>query len=88
MKLTMEVDCTPEEARRFFGLPDVQHMNEEIMNKFITAFQEGQLNMMNPETLMKLWMPFGPRGIEEFQNLMRKAMGQATFGESSSSKKR
>ena len=23
MKMTVEVDCTPEEARRFLGLPDV-----------------------------------------------------------------
>ncbi len=28
MKFTVNVDCTPEEARRFFGLPDVDQMNE------------------------------------------------------------
>jgi hypothetical protein len=26
MKINVEVDCTPLEARQFFGLPDVQPM--------------------------------------------------------------
>ena len=30
MKFTVNVDCTPEEARRFFGLPDVDQMNEAV----------------------------------------------------------
>jgi hypothetical protein len=28
MKVTVEVDCTPEEARRFLGLPDVSKAND------------------------------------------------------------
>ena len=30
MKFTINVDCTPEEARRFFGLPDLDQMNEAM----------------------------------------------------------
>jgi hypothetical protein len=30
MKFTINVDCTPEEARRFFGLPDVDQMNSAM----------------------------------------------------------
>jgi len=30
MKFTINVDCTPEEARRFFGLPDVDQMTESM----------------------------------------------------------
>jgi hypothetical protein len=30
MKFTINCDCTPEEARRFFGLPDVEQMNEQM----------------------------------------------------------
>lgn len=31
MKFTVNVDCTPDEARRFFGLPDAEQMNENMM---------------------------------------------------------
>ncbi len=28
MKITVDIDCTPEEARAFFGLPNVQPMQD------------------------------------------------------------
>jgi hypothetical protein len=31
MKVTVEIDCTPEEARRFLGLPDVVPMQHEVV---------------------------------------------------------
>ena len=31
MKITMNVDCTPEEARAFLGLPDVKPMQEQLI---------------------------------------------------------
>ena len=33
MKVTIEVDCTPLEAREFMGLPDVQPMQTAMMEK-------------------------------------------------------
>ena len=49
MKFTVNVDCTPEEARRFFGLPDAEQMNENMMEtkkawtpQHMTHFQELQ----------------------------------------------
>jgi hypothetical protein len=33
MKVTVEVDCTPEEARRFLGLPDVVPTQQAVMEK-------------------------------------------------------
>ena len=29
MKITMDIECTPEEARRFLGLPDVTGSQEK-----------------------------------------------------------
>ena len=31
MKITVNVDCTPEEARSFLGLPDVQPLQAAVM---------------------------------------------------------
>ena len=33
MKITMDVECTPEEARAFLGLPDVKPMQEQLMRE-------------------------------------------------------
>ena len=33
MKMTIEVDCTPEEARRFLGLPDVSALNDHLVQE-------------------------------------------------------
>ena len=33
MKMTIEVDCTPEEARRFMGLPDVSALNDHMVSE-------------------------------------------------------
>lgn len=74
MKLKMEVDCTPEEARRFLGFPDVKAVNDEIVAKMSEAVAEGQAAFSNPDAFMKFWMPFGARGVEEFQNLMQTMM--------------
>jgi len=33
MKITVDIDCTPEEARKFLGLPDVAPMQETLMRQ-------------------------------------------------------
>jgi uncharacterized protein DUF6489 len=33
MKVTVNIDCTPEEARAFLGLPDVRPMQERLMRE-------------------------------------------------------
>jgi hypothetical protein len=74
MKITMDVDCTPEEARRFFGLPDVAPMQEavmaEVQKRALTSLQA-----MEPEALLKTWMPVGIQGWEQMQKLFWNAMG-------------
>ncbi|MCR5878128.1 DUF6489 family protein [Phenylobacterium sp. J367] len=74
MKMTIEVDCTPEEARRFMGLPDVTPLNEHLvaeMSKRIDA----NISMLNPEEFMKNWMAFGSGAQEQFRKLMEAGMG-------------
>jgi len=34
MKVNVEIDCTPLEARQFFGLPDVAPMQTAVMDSF------------------------------------------------------
>ncbi len=41
MKVTVDVDCTPEEARRFMGLPDMSSVHEAYTDKMKKMIDEG-----------------------------------------------
>jgi hypothetical protein len=74
MKLNVEIDCTPAEARAFLGLPDVTALNEHLieeMKKRLSA----NLAMAAPEELMKNWMVFGGQASEQFMKMMTAASG-------------
>ena len=66
MKFTVDVDCTPEEARAFLGLPDVAPMQEAMM-KEIEERMKTNLAAMDPEALFKTWMGPGFEGVEQMQ---------------------
>jgi hypothetical protein len=68
MKITVDVDCTPEEARTFFGLPDVKPMQDVLMKK-IQERMVGNLDATSPEALLKTWLPASVQGIEQLQKM-------------------
>jgi len=86
MKVRIEMDMTPQEARAFMGLPDVaplqQQMLEEMQGRMRAAFDAG-----DPEAMMKAWMPFsGPglgnnagAGAESFQKFQKFFWDSATL---------
>jgi hypothetical protein len=70
MKVNIEMDMTPQEARAFMGLPDVapiqKKMLEEMQARMKAAFDSG-----DPEGMMKAWMPLGGADtFTQFQKLM------------------
>jgi tRNA modification GTPase len=69
MKVKLEVDCTPHEARAFLGLPDVRALNEHLV-KEMKARMDANLAMAAPEELMKNWLSFGGQASEQFMKLM------------------
>ena len=75
MKITVDIDCTPEEARSFLGLPDVQPLQAAMMEE-IEARMRANMEAMDPETLMKTWMPVGVQGFEQLQKMFWAQMGQ------------
>ncbi len=79
MKITFDVDCTPEEARAFLGLPDVAPMQAAVMEDLGKRLRAG-LEAMEPETLMKTWMPLGLQGLEQAQKMFWSQMSEAAGG--------
>ena len=72
MKVKLEVDCTPLEARAFLGLPDVSALNAHMVEE-MKARMDANLAMAAPEELMKSWMAFGGQASEQFMKLMTAA---------------
>ena len=76
MKMTIEVDCTPEEARRFLGLPDVSGLNDHLVGE-MTKRIDANISLLSPEEFMKNWMAFGSGAQEQFRKMMEAGMDGA-----------
>ena len=68
MKVNVEIDCTPLEARQFIGLPDVQPMQTAVMDKLQKQLM-ANIEKVSPEALMQSWFTFDPKLAERFQNM-------------------
>ena len=79
MKMSIEVDCTPEEARRFLGLPDVSALNEQLA-KEMQARMSANLPALATDELMKSWMAFGAGAQEQFRKLMEAGLSASAKG--------
>lgn len=77
MKVTFDIDCTPEEARRFMGLPDLTPVHEAYVSRMTKAVGEG----LTPDTvadMMRGWAPMGEAGTQMFKTMFDQMTGAAT----------
>ncbi len=74
MKIEFEIECTPEEARKFFGLPDVVPMQEKLMAELQERLEEN-IRAVSAEELIKTWMPATMQGFGEMQKMFWQQMG-------------
>ncbi len=79
MKVTVNIDLTPEEARVFFGLPDVQPMQRALMDQ-LQEQMSSYLARMDPEVMMKNWLPLGLQNLEQMQRMFWSQMTRAGTG--------
>ncbi len=69
MKFTVNVECSPEEARRFMGLPDVTPINDKLVEE-MGKRMEKNLALMSGEAMMNSWMSVGAQAQDAFVKLM------------------
>lgn len=72
MKITVDVDCTPLEARQFMGLPDVEPMQKAAMAQ-IEKRMTTELERYTPEALFKAWLPLAGMNAEWLQELLKRS---------------
>ena len=73
MKVNVEVDCTPEEARRFLGLPDVTKANDVYVDAIAKAMK-GVGSVDQLQALASQVAPMGQMGLKLFQQFMESGM--------------
>ena len=69
MKINVEVDCTPEEARAFLGLPDLRPMQDQILAE-MQERMSASLRAVDPQEIMKLWLTPNLKGFEQMVEAM------------------
>ena len=72
MKMHIEIDCSPEEARLFMGLPDVDKANAVYVDTIANAMK-GVSNTDQLEQYAKQLAPMGQMGLKMFQNFVENA---------------
>lgn len=80
MKVTINVDCTPGEARGFFGLPNVAPMQEAVLAEVQERILKN-MAAMDVETLMRVWLPKSIEGFDQIQKAFWAGMGDAMRGD-------
>jgi hypothetical protein len=68
MKVNIEIDCTPLEARQFVGLPDLQPMQTAVMDKLQQQMMSN-IEKISPDSLIQSWFSFDPKLAERMQEM-------------------
>ncbi|WP_284123887.1 DUF6489 family protein [Parerythrobacter aestuarii] len=85
MKVNIEIDCTPEEARSFMGLPDVSKANSVYVDNMAKAMK----SVSSPDQLQELaknMAPMGQVGLKLFQNFVEGSLAAGGMSKASSKK--
>lgn len=73
MKARIEIDCTPEEARAFLGLPDITELNAHLVDSTRQRLDE-IAKTIAPEEMLKNWWALGLGAQEQFRKMMASGM--------------
>ncbi|RJY09578.1 DUF6489 family protein [Aurantiacibacter aquimixticola] len=85
MKVHVEIECTPQEAREFMGLPDVEQANAIYVDTIAKAMQ-GVSSAEQMEEYAKQLAPMGQMGLKMFESFVEGATRSAASGTGSSKK--
>ncbi|HEY5717969.1 MAG TPA: DUF6489 family protein [Motiliproteus sp.] len=82
MKITIDLDLTPEELRRALGLPDMQAFQQELLSQVQQKMTEGA-DGYDPMALLR---PYMGNQMEPLQRLLQQVMSTYTATDKSKDK--
>lgn len=77
MRFTINIDCTPQEARSFFGMPDVEPLNNMVVAEMTRRAKDQMDTLADPERLVAQWMEMSGKGMDALQGMFGAAMSGA-----------
>lgn len=77
MNVSVNVDCTPEEARAFLGLPDLSPVHEKYIASLVGAM-DGAGSLEQMEKMMRAFAPMGDASLRMFQQMMNIGLSSAS----------
>ena len=77
MKISLDIDCTAEEARKFFGLPEVQPLQDALL-KEVQERMTANIKAMDAKAMIEAWLPATLKGFEQLQEMFLSRMGGAS----------
>ena len=82
MKVNITLDCSAEELRQFFGFPDVQPIQQEMLDHLAQKMREGG-GGMDMVTMMKPFLTPDPQAMDAMQKVFMQGFGLAGAGKKS-----
>ena len=79
MKVNIEIEMTPEEARKMMGLPDVTALQAKFLDEMENRMRAA-MDTSDPEAMMKAWMPMAVPAFEQFQRFLWDSAKMAASG--------
>jgi Family of unknown function (DUF6489) len=73
MKISLDIDCTPEEVRKFLGLPEVQPLQEALL-KEVQERMTANIKAMDAKAMIETWLPATLKGFEQLQQMFMAQM--------------
>lgn len=68
MKINVEVECTPAEARAAMGLPDLTPVHDRYIALMMETMEKGAGPELL-ETMTKAWAPMGEAGMNFWRKM-------------------
>ncbi len=91
MKISIDIDAKPQELREFFGLPNIEPLQQEMLEQ-IRQKMLGGVAGFDPTALLKPYLPEHLRGAADWQqavwNVLRQASGRDAASEESDGTKK
>jgi hypothetical protein len=76
MKIKIDIECTPTEARAFLGLPDFTPVHDVMTSKMKDMAEKG-VDPAEMQKLMQSWMTAGLQNMQNLQGFWQSASDTA-----------
>lgn len=87
MKINIDLDMTPEEARKMMGLPDLEPLQKAMMDKMQSQMEDYFNSLSDPEILFNKLMPLGLQAMETYQSFFNQMTKPSKTSNTESTKK-